>query len=144
MHISSEKLVRFALIFLAVYLIGDGLIHFLNIKLQTIGSNWPQSAVVYAKLLNAIYSSFVFLVAMLALIVQKDIKKYQDLIKISPYWAIFHGLILLYLSTTINFVNIFSNMPSLYVWMPFYNQYLFFEAVLAFIYAVVVFVWNKK
>lgn len=129
---------------LAVYLIGDGLIHLVNIRLQSVQNIWPQSAISYAILLNSIYASFVFLASILVLIAQKDLKKYKSLILASGIWSIFHGLLLVYITLSQNFMASFLNYPSLYVWLPFYNQYLLFEAFLAFFYAILTFVWNKS
>ncbi len=144
MHKGLEKLLRVFLIILGIYLIGDGAIHILNIRLQSVINVWPSSAIAYAKLLNAIYASFVFLVAILVLVAQSDLKKYKSLIKASIIWAIFHGLLMIYLSTTLDFMNSFSHHSSLYVWMPFYNQYLFFEAFLTIIYCLLVFLWVRQ
>ncbi|MBI2334494.1 hypothetical protein HYU96_01715 [Candidatus Daviesbacteria bacterium] len=140
----TEKLFRIFLIFLAVYLIGDGLIHLFNIRLLSVSSFWPVSAISYAVLMNSIYASFVLLAATLILVAQANLKKYRELILASAIWAIFHGILLLFLNSTQNFAQDFSDYPSLSVWLPFYNHYLFFEAILAFIYAIVVFVRHKK
>lgn len=144
MHKNFEKILRVFLNILAVYLILDGIIHLFNIRLQSVADVWPKSALSYAALLDMIYASFVFLAALLLLVVQKSLKKYQNLILASSIWAIFHGLLLIYLSFTQNFTDNFSNFPSLYIWMPFYDQYLLVEASLAFIYAILVFIWIKK
>lgn len=139
-----EKLLRIVLNILAIYLIGDGVMHLLNIRLQSVMNVWPGSAISYAYLLNGIYASFVFLAAILLMVAQKDLKKYQSLILASGIWAIFHGFLLIYLSSTQDFVNNFSNLPSLYVWIPFYNQYLFFEAFMIIIYGLMIFLWVRK
>ena len=144
MHKNFEKIFRVFLNVMAVYLILDGAIHLFNIRLQSVLNIWPKSALSYATLLDMIYASFVFLVAALLLIAQRSLKKYQSLILASSIWAIFHGFLLIYLSLSQNFTGNFSNFPSLFVWMPFYNQYLLAEAFLAFIYAILVFIWIKK
>lgn len=146
MHKILEKVVRIFLIFLGIYLIGDGIIHLLNIRLNSVINTWSSSAIVYAKLLNAIYASFVFLAACLVLVVQANLEKYKTLIRVSTIWAIFHGFLLIYLTQTLSIMNNFYNLSSLYVWMPFYNEYLLFEAFLAFAYAILIFIWsnNKK
>lgn len=138
-----EKVLKVFLNVLAVYLILDGGVHLLNIRLQSVANIWLPSALSYATLLNAIYASFVFLTAGLMLGVQNSLNKYKNLIFISSFWAIFHGLLLIYLTSTQNFMHNFSGNPSLYVWMPFYNQYLLIEAVLSFVYAILVFIWIK-
>lgn len=144
MHINLEKTLRRLLIVLAIYLIGDGIVHLSNTRLLSVIKTWPASALAYARLLDAMYASFVFLAALLMLIAQRSLKKYQTLIIASSIWAIFHGFLLIYLSSTQNFTDNFSGSPSLYVWIPFYNQYLLVEASLAFIYAILVFIWIKN
>ena len=140
----AQKLLRVFLNILAIYLVGDGAIHLLNIRLQSVQNVWPQSALSYAVLLNGIYASFVFLVAILVLVVQKDLKKYKSLIFASAIWSLFHGLLLTYLTLNQNFISSFLSYPSLYVWMPFYNQYLLFEAFLAFVYVILVLIYLKS
>lgn len=140
MHKKIEKTLRIFLTFLAIYLILDGGIHLFNIRLQSVTNIWPLSALSYASFINALYASFVFLTAGLVLTAQASLKKYKSLILVSGFWAIFHGLLLIYLSLTQNFPL---NLPSLYVWLPFYNLYLVAEALLSFIYATLVFIWIK-
>lgn len=144
MHKSIEKVLRVFLNILAIYLILDGAIHLLNIRLQSVANIWPASAFSYAILLNAIYASFVFLTALLILVAQANLNKYKNLVLTSSIWTIFHGSLLIYLSLTQNFANNFSNFPSLSVWLPFYNQYLLVEAILSFVYTGLVFIWIKK
>lgn len=144
MHINLEKILRVLLNILAVYLLVDGTIHLLNIRLQSVANIWPASSLSYATLLNAIYASFVYLAAVLIVVAQTALKKYKSLILASGIWSVFHGLLLIYLSSSQNFVNNFSNSPSLNMWMPFYNQYLLFEAVLSLVYAGLTFIWIKN
>lgn len=139
-----EKIVRGFLIFGIFYLIFDGLLHFFNIRLLSVQSIWPQSALSYGVLLNMVYASFVFLTTGFAFLMQTDIKKYKNLIILSSFWAFFHAILLIYLSTTQNLVLNGKNLPSLLVWSPFYNQYLFFESTLLISYSLVVFYWVKK
>lgn len=139
-----QKLLRPFLIFVAIYLIVDGLIHLFNIRLSQVWDVWPKSALSYATLLNLSYASFVFLAAGLLLIAQKDVKKYKAFLKVSAFWAFMHGGLLVYLSLTQDFAKNLSGIPSLYVWIPFYDQYLLFEAFLAFSYACVIFIYNNE
>ena len=144
MHTNWQKVLRVFLNILAIYLLFDAAIHLTNIRLISVTKLWSVSALSYAILMNAIYASFVFLAAALIWVVQKSLKKYQDLIFISSFWAIFHGLLLIYLSYSQNFMHNFLPFSSLYVWLPFYNQYLLFEATLSFTYAGLVFLWRKS
>lgn len=139
-----EKMVRGFLIFGVFYLIFDGLLHFFNIRLFSVQDIWPQSAFSYATLLNMVYASFVFLAAGFAFLMQKDIKKYKNLIVLSAFWAFFHAILLIYLSITSNLIFSAKELPSLLVWSQFYNQYLLFESALLIAYSLVIFYWMKK
>lgn len=139
-----EKTVRGFLIFGAFYLIFDGIIHFFNLRLFSTKYIWPDSAFSYATLLNMVYASFVFLTAAFVLIFQSDLKKYKNFIVVSALWAFFHAGLLIFLSIGQNLTMKAEGLPSLYVWSPFYNQYLLGEAGLLFIYASLVLIWIKR
>lgn len=138
-----EKLLKGFLIFGGAYLIFDALLHLSNIKLSTV-SNWPFSATAYGNLINYIYASFVLLAGGFSFIIQNDLKKYKQLVLFSALWAIFHGIILLFLVWSNNYQQIFQSSPSLLVWLPFYREYLTFNALLLFIYSAVVHFWQKS
>lgn len=137
-----EKLLRGFLIFGGIYFIFDGLLHFLGIKLVSVSSAWSESATNYANLINHIYASFVFLAALISFIIQKDLKKYKTLVVVSAVWSSFHGLVLLYLVWTQNYQQVFKSLPSLLVWLPFYKEYLAFNAILLLAYSGVVYIWS--
>lgn len=140
----KEKLLRGFLIFGGCYFIFDGLLHISGIKLLSVVGIWPWSATAYAHILNYLYASFIFLTAAFAFVVQKDLSKYRLLIIVSGIWACFHGLVLLFLVLTQNYQEIFQNLPSLLVWLPFYRGYLAFNAALLFIYSGTVYYWMKN
>lgn len=135
-----KTFLRLFLIFLAGYLAIDALIHLFNIRLLSVDGIWPTSALIYARLINAIYASFVFLASLLLIVICSDLTKYKKLLKISVFWAVFHGVLLITLAFGQNFSAEFVKFPSLLVWIPFYNQYLMFEGLLSFVYVVLV--WN--
>lgn len=139
-----EKILRGFLIFGGAYLIFDGLLHFFNIKISSVNGAWSQSAISYAELLNSIYASFVFLVAAIAFVIQKDLKKYKAVLLVSSVWAIIHGSVLLFLVWTQNYQQIFKDLPSLLVWLPFYNQYVVIEGMVLIIYSGVVYLWVRS
>lgn len=138
-----QPIIKKYLLFAAVYLSIDGLIHLLNLRLESVHS-WPSSATTYATFLNMIYASFVFLAAAISFVLQKDLKKYESIVIISAIWAFLHGSLLIVLNTKFNFVQIFAGYPSLYVWFPFYSYYLYFEASLFIIYSILVLMWKKE
>lgn len=138
-----EKVLRGFLICAGMYFIFDGLLHFSGLKLASVNSVWPQSATSYAQLLNYIYASFICLAGAIALFIQRDLKRYKGLIILTGIWAVIHGLILLFLVSNQNYQQIFQNLPSLLVWLPFYKEYLIVNAVLLFGYSGVVYFWSK-
>ena len=140
----KEKLVRGFLIFAGVYFIFDGLLHISGIKLLSVAGVWPESAISYANILNYLYSSFIFLAAAFALVLQRDINKYKSLIIVSAFWALLHGFGLLFLVWTQNYQQIFQNLPSLLVWLPIYREYLTANAILLFIYSLTVYLWVRR
>lgn len=139
-----EKAIRGLLIFGSVYFFVDGLIHLLNIKLISVQTVWPQSAIAYSILLDAIFASFIFLAACIALVLQSDLKKYKTAILVSSIWAIWHGLLLIFLSFNLNLVQLTITWPSVHLWFPFYDQYLAFQGYLLLLYPIVALIWFKK
>lgn len=130
------------LIFGGVYFIFDGLLHLSGVKLSSV-NNWPSAAISYANLINFIYASFIILAACFVFVIQKDLKKYKSFVILSGIWAIFHGLILIFLVWTNNYQQIFQNYPSLLAWLPIYREYLTFNSLLLFVYSITVYLWQK-
>lgn len=143
MHKNIQKILRGILIFGFFYLIFDTVLYFSNIRLSNVFSVWPESAVSYATLVNKAFGSFTFLTALIVFELQRNLSKYRNLVMLVAVWAFLHGVILLYLSLSNDYLKIFANSPSLYVWFPFYDQYLILEAVLLFVFSLVVFIWVK-
>lgn len=138
-----QQIIEKLLLFGAIYLAIDGLIHILNLRLESV-HNWPSSATTYATFLNMIYASFVFLAAAISFVMQKNLKKYESLVILSAVWAFLHGSLLIFLDIKYNFVKTFADYSSLYVWLPIYDYYLYFEASLFIIYSILVFIWKKE
>lgn len=139
-----QNLLRLFLNIGAVFLILNGLVHLFDIRLASVESIWPKSAISYARLLDTIYASFVFLAAIMIFIAQRDLKKYRNLIFYSAFWAFFHGFLLIKFATTQSFTKEIPSLPSLHIWIPFYNQFLLFEAFLLLVYVILVFLWIKS
>lgn len=139
-----EKFLRGFLIFGFLYFLFEAVLYLSNIRLSDVNTSWPESAKVYAGLINHVLGSFELLLSVLCFELQTNLKKYAKLIKISGFWALIHAAVLIILSIGNNFTNIFSGIPSLYVWTYFYNQYIFFEAGLLLFYAAVVMFWSRK
>ncbi len=132
------------MIFGCLYFLFEAFLYLSNIRIIDVGTNWPESAKVYVKLISQVLGSFELLVSVLCFELQRNLKKYSVLIKISGFWALIHAAVLIILSQGNNFTKIFSDTPSLYVWSPFYNQYVFFEAILLLCYSLTVIVWSRK
>lgn len=139
-----EKLLQGFLIFGGAYFIFDALLHFSNIKLSSTLGVWPTSAVSYANFLNYLYGSFVILAAAFSFIIQTDLKKYKTLVIASAFWAFFHAILLLFLVWTNNYQQVFQDLPSILVWLPFYKEYLTCNAILLLIYSGLVYKWVTK
>lgn len=139
-----EKILKVYLIFGGLYFIFDGLLHLSNIKLASVIGIWPQSALIYAKLVSILYASFIILSGVMALFLQSDLKKYKPLVVISSIWALFHGAILLFLITTEGYGQIFEGFDSLLVYLPFYEGYLTLNALLLFSFSGLVYLWWRK
>lgn len=139
-----DKILRGFFIFGSLYFLIEAILFLFNIRLADVNTNWPESAKVYARLINQVLGSFELLISILCLELQSNLKKYPRLIKISGFWALIHAVVLIMLSVSNNFTNIFSGIPSLYVWMPFYNPYLFFEGLILIFYSLSVYFWFKQ
>lgn len=122
----------------------EAILYLFNIRLYSVETVWSDSALSYAKLTNQFLGSCFLFISLLAFEAQKNIEKYQPLIKISGLWAIFYGFLLVFLSLSKDFSQAFNNLSSLYVWLPFYNQYLLLEAVFLIAYSMVVFLWISQ
>lgn len=138
-----EKLLKVYLIITSLYLLGDGLVHVFDIKLIN-ALDWPQSPVIYSSFIGHLFGFFVILSALLGLEASRDLKKYKNFLYIVAIWLLFYGAHLIYISLTTDFQGLFKNNPSIFVWMPFYNAYLIFEAVLAFVFSLLVFLWWRS
>jgi len=132
------------LIFGSLYFLFEAIFYLSNIRMIDVGTSWPEPAKVYAKFLSQLLGSFEFLLAVLCFELQRNLKKYSGLIKLSGFWASIHAAVLIILANGNNFTKIFADTPSLYVWAPFYNQYVFFEAGLLIFYVITVILWSRK
>lgn len=131
------------MIFGFLYFLFEAVLYLSNIRLSDVNTSWPESAKVYARLINLVLGSFELFLSVLCFELQTNLKKYAKLIKISGFWALIHAAVLIILSIGNNFTNIFSGIPSLYVWVPFYNQYVFFEGFILVSYSLAVYLWLK-
>ncbi len=139
-----EKLLKGFLILGGAYFIFDALLHFSGVKLSSTLDVWSISATSYANFIDYLYGSFVILAAAFSFIIQTDLKKYKTLVIASAFWALFHAILLLFLVWTNNYQQVFQNLYSLLVWLPFYKEYLSFNAVLLLIYSGLVYKWVTK
>lgn len=144
MHKTSEKLIRGLLIFAAVYFLFEAMLYLFDIRLSGVKNAWPLAGITYSKYIERILGSMFLLFSIIAFEIQKDLNKYRKFVILSSYWAFFDGFLVLYLSTTQDFVKIYQAIPSLYVWFPWYNQFLYFEVILLIFYAVLVYLWKKN
>lgn len=144
MHKNLEKILRIIIIFWGIYLAVESFLYFFNVRLISVGNFWLPSASVYSRFTERILGSVFLFLLILLFEVQKDLNKYKNLIIISGFWTLFHGCLMIYLSFLHDYPKIYNGMPSLYVWLPLYNQYVFLEGVILIAYSIVVYFWVKK
>lgn len=141
----TEKALRIYLIFWGLYLIFEGLLYILNIRLIDTRDIWPPAALAYAKLLEKVLGSiFLFVAAVIIFEVQNNLLKYKNFIKIGGIWTFFHGILLIFLGTTQNYGEVFISFPSLFVWFPLYENYVVLEGVAAILFSILVYIWLKN
>ena len=140
----AEKVLKIFIIFWGFYLFLEGFSYLSDIRLMDTKALWLPSSAAYAELTGQILGSVFLLMAILAFEVQRNVNKYKNFVIISGFWSILHGGLLIYLSISQNYLKAFLKIPSLYVWLPFYNQYLFLEGVVLIIYSLIVYIWIKN
>ncbi len=105
---------------------------------------WSSQAIVYAKLIEEVLgSTFLFIAVIILFEVQKNMLKYKNFIKISALWALLHGILLIYLSFSQNYIEVFKSFPSLMVWFPLYDKYVAFEGIVIICFSMLVYLWIK-
>lgn len=139
-----EKLLHLVIIFLGLYLLFESFLYFFDIRLMDVKAIWMPSATTYAKLIEKVLgSAFLFIAVIVLFEVQKDLPKYKNFIKISAIWALLHGILLIYLSFSQNYIEVFKSFPSLMVWFPLYDKYVAFEGIVIICFSILVFFWVK-
>lgn len=139
-----ENILKIYLLFGGLYFIIEAIIHISNIKLISVESVWSKSAYLYARLINQLYGLSALFISGLSLIALTDIYKYKKTIIFAAFWALIHGLYLIYISLSEDFVKTFLNFPSLNLWVDFYDSFLGLEAALLIGYSLLVFLWISK
>ena len=136
MHKKIPKILRSILLFWGIYLLFEAAIYLFDIRLIDTRAVWQFSAITYAQYIDRILGSIFLFLSIIILEIQKDLKKYKKIIVLSSFWAFFHGMFLVYLSVSQNYVKIYENIPSLYVWFPLYTQYVSLEGLFLIIYSI--------
>lgn len=138
-----EYFLKWYLMAVSIYLILVGLIYFFDVKLLD-AISWPYPALVYSKFIGNLYGEFAILAGLFGIEASRNLEKYRNFLYITAVWSLVYASYLLYSSSMINFADIFSQTPSVYLWVPVYNYYLLFEAGLLFILSILIFLWGKK
>lgn len=125
-------------------MIFEGLLYLFHVRLSDIKDIWPTSAILYSELIGKVLGSMFLFTAVIAFDVQRNLLKYRNFIKLSSFWSLFHGGVLIWLSFSNHYVEVFKNSPSLYVWFPLYNQYVTLEGIMLIVYSILVFLWLKN
>lgn len=129
---------------LAVYLLFESVLYFSDVRLISVKGIWPASAISYSSLINKVLGSAFLLIAIVAVEVGRNLNKYKTFLKLSGWWAVFHGGVLIFLSLTNNYSALFSMLPSLQVFFPYYNQFLILEGLVSICYGLAVYLWMKN
>ncbi|OGE32543.1 hypothetical protein A3C59_01580 [Candidatus Daviesbacteria bacterium RIFCSPHIGHO2_02_FULL_36_13] len=138
-----KKFVRGYLLFGSLYMFVEAIIHFSNIKLSSVSTNWPKEALTFSSLMSSFYGSTTLFLAAIQLLVQTNIEKFKKIIQLLAFYAGFHGILLIFISATNEVDSIYNNYPSLLFWIPFYNYYLLFEAGLLLLFALLIYFWSR-
>lgn len=119
-------------------------LYLFGIRLSDVREIWPSSGVVYTELIEKVLGSTFLFVAIVIFEVQKNLLKYKTFMKLSAIWAFFHGILLIYLSLTQNYVEVFKDSPSLFVWFNLYDKYVFLEGIAAIGFSILVYFWLRN
>lgn len=144
MHKRVQNILRACLLFGAVYLCAEALIHFFDMKLGDADSSWPASALAYARLMDKVAGVFILLVAGIFFVIRRDPKKYKAIIYLSGVGSLLLGVSFIYLGASTDYLHIFSTFPSLSFWIPAYKEYLYLEAGTLICYSVLVYLWFRS
>lgn len=136
-----STVIRGFLLFGAVYMLIETAIHFSNIRISDAFSMWPSSALYFSGFLSEIYASFVLLTSLLLFEMQRSVEKYHTLIGLVGIWALMHGGYLLF-KLIIGFVSHFQTIPSLLVWLPFYEIVVAGESILLIVFGLITLYWR--
>ncbi len=139
-----NQILRIYTIFGGIFILVDGLIHILPLRLVDVVNVWPPAAYQYARFFNQLYGSYAIFIAGTLLILQTDLKKFRPQVIWSSYFALFHSCLLIWNVLAFNLQSTLKPWPSLTVWLPGYNLIEFFEAILLFIYVIIVYMWSKS
>jgi hypothetical protein len=137
-----QKNLRWMLLFGFVFMLGEAVFHFSGIRLWSISSIWPNSAMSYATFFQHLWASASLLIAgaIYVLYKEKDIRK--KLMYPLSFYCIFHGLLLIWWGSTA--VVSTWQYPSLHVWNPWYEVQLFIEGSVLLIFAGYILYGRKK
>jgi hypothetical protein len=138
-----EQILKWYLRVTSIYLILDGLSHVLDFKLTDAGT-WPAYALLYSQQMNHLFGAFAILSGLFGVEASRDLRKYRNFLHLTAIWILGYGAYLLYSGLVIDFRQIFKDYPSVYVWMPFYNFYLIFEAGLCFALSILIYLFKKQ
>src|SRR3989344_553425 len=116
-----SRVLKWYLLIISLYLLGDGFVHVLNIKLLSPDPLWPSNIVIFSKYMSQLYGMFTILAALFGIEVSRNLEKYQNFLYITSVWGVIYGLLLIY-----------------------YNFYIIFEACLLYVFVFLVFLWSKR
>lgn len=144
MRLPIKTVLKWYLLFTSLYLLADGVIHILNLKFTNIADNWSPDLIIFAQYMSQLYGLFGILIALFGIEVSRNLAKYKNFLYISAVWGVVYAGLLVYYALSVNYPVIFKNTPSIYFWIPFYNGYILFEALLLLILSFLIYLYRKN
>lgn len=137
------KLLRGFLIFGSLFMLVEALVYFLNLKLFDIYKVWPSSAITYSTWTSYYFASMALFLSALLYMVQKDLIKYINIIKLLTTGTALYGTLFWFGVFFTNFDNVYQGISSLSLWLPSYKLLLAVEATLLYVFSLCSFIWLK-
>lgn len=141
MRLNLDKILKYTLFFGAIYFLVEGFLFFFHIRLSSVETLWPASALDYIGFISQIFAIFLFLFSAWLFKIWKNPRAYAEFIALSAQVALLLGVYLLTSGLVSNYQESFKSLPSLYVNLPSYNLYLVFEGLALVAYSLLVYFW---
>lgn len=123
------SILRKVLLFGTIFMFGECVYHFSNVRLQGTELYWPVEAVVFSRFFMWLWASASLLLAFILWYCYKNLSQVPGLIIILGIFSFFHAG-LLWSFSLLPLTTIWANTPAAFVWSPWYTTQLKVEATL--------------